>query len=374
MTKKVCFIINTLSGGGGAERTVQNLSNKYASEGMNVTIILLDEMIVGYKLDESITVKVLNSSNYSNGIIIYYKKIKELGRIITEENFDYVFSFLFRSNLINIITSKSFDFSPIVISERSFSIENYKGKSIKKLITKWILKISYSKADAIIAISEGVKNSLISDFTLNEDKIKVIYNPIASIRDSIQIQDEKISKSTDLNLITIGRLVDSKNQSDLIKVIKILRSRGINAKLKILGEGPLKPKLEKEILDAELENFVELLGYKENVNQYLEKSDLFIFASKYEAFGNVILEAMQVGLPVISYPTKGGPSEIIGENTYGILLKDNSVEEMVEEIIRIMKDTNLYQSYSALSQERANYFSLDQICLQYLNVFDNANK
>ncbi|MFS0637363.1 glycosyltransferase [Mesobacillus foraminis] len=372
MAKKVCFIINTLTGGGGAERTVQNLSNKYASQGMEVTIILVDELKVGYKLDSNVHVKTIDfKNNSSKNIFSYIKKMNELGKFIKEQKFDYVFSFLFRSNVVNIITSRIFNLSPIIISERSFSVENYKEKNIKNYLTKFLLRHIYLKADAIIAISQGVKDSLVKDFSLENNKIKVIYNPVAKYH-QYPIKKIQSKNAKGLNLITVGRLIDSKNQRELIKAVKILHDLGIKANLKILGEGPLKSELTSLISSYKLDKSVELLGFKPNLRDYLEDSDIFIFASKYEAFGNVILEAMQVGLPIISYQTKGGPTEIIQDNKYGIIISENKPEKMAEEIIKINKDCEKYEKYSALSIKRASDFSIDKISDEYLKVFDKS--
>lgn len=362
--KKICFIINTLSKGGGAERTVENLANYYIKENYDVTIVQIDKYSVGYIFDDKVKIISLDFKKDKNFMRVIY----ELGKLIKKENFDYVFSLLFRSNIFNILSSLIFKIKPIIISERSFSYHNY-SKGLSKYLLRSILRYFYSKADKIIAISEGVKESLLKELKVKTD-VEVIYNPIILSKYTSNVKS--ITTKEMYNFITIGRLIESKNQKLLIDVIEILNKKNINSTLTIIGDGILRDELNNYILQKKLEQKVKLLGYIKNPETFLKEADLFLFASKYEAFGNVLLEAMREGLPIISFKSEGGPTEILNNGTYGVVINEFSANQMAEEIIDILNDVNKYTKYSKLSLERVKYFSVDRIANEYLKVYDTS--
>lgn len=365
--KKICFIINTLSKGGGAERTIENLSSYYYDNNFDITIILIDKYVVGYTFDNSINIITLNFKKDKN----IFRVINELGKLLRIEKFDYIFSFLFRANIINILTSLIFNIRPIVISERSFSKHNYSKGRILKHIIRIFLRYFYSKSDKIIAISDGVKESLIEDMKV-KTSIDVIYNPVILSKNSSHIKT--LSSINIYKFITIGRLIESKNQKLLIDVIEILTKRNINVVLTIIGDGELKKELQNYVQSKCLEENVVFLGYVERPELYLQDSHMFLFASKYEAFGNVILEAMREGLPIVSFKSEGGPTEILKNGSYGVVIEEFSPIQMADEIIDLISDAKKYSRFSRLSIERVNNFSVDRIAKEYLQAYDNSLK
>lgn len=363
--KKICFIINTLSRGGGAERTVQNLTTHYLESNYLITIILIDKHDVGYPLDERIDIVSLDFKKDKN----FIRVIKELAELLKYQKFDYIFSFLFRSNIINIIASKIYKIKPVVISERSFSEYNYSEKTVINFVIKKFLKVLYSKADSIIAVSEGVKVSLEEKLKVKTD-IKVIYNPINL--NTIDAIAKSVDAKKNYRLITVGRIIKSKNQKLIIDAVAIVKERGFSVTLSILGEGSEKDELEKYVNQRELNNFILFHGFQDSPEVFLKQSDMFLFASKYEAFGNVILEAMKEGLPVISVKSEGGPKEILENNKYGIVIDEHTPENMAREIIYLIENDKEYTRFSELSLKRVREFSTEIVANRYLHTYDKA--
>jgi glycosyltransferase involved in cell wall biosynthesis len=248
MNNHVAFLINSLAGG-GAEKVAIRLS-----EHLPVSAFILLERDVKYKTDKPIFF-LSNHSTKTSPIIktlsipIYAYKLSDF----IEKN-SLVVSFLERANFVNII-SKLFKKHKAIISVR---MDQQKGHVGLRKLNKLLVRILYPKADLIIAVSHGVKESLIN-LGIEEEKIKVIYNPypIDEIR---ELAKEPLGNYEEIFkhpvLITAGRLTKPKGQWYLIRVFKALKEKHKDLKLVILGEGELKDYLVKLSEELGLKTYV----------------------------------------------------------------------------------------------------------------------
>lgn len=188
-------------------------------------------------------------------------------------------------------------------------------------------------------------------------------------------------------IINSGRLTYQKGQWHLIRAFKRISIRYPNIKLAILGKGDLENELISLIHKLELDEKVILLGYQSNPFKYIYNSKIFVLSSLFEGFGNVILESMACGIPVISTDCKSGPQEIIFENfdinksvsdisygKYGVLVpvfdgktdfteSELSREEVLlaDSIIKLIEDDNLINKYICNGIKRVENFTLSEI-------------
>ncbi len=395
--KELYFLINSLAGG-GAEAVLIRLLPFLKPK----TVFLLEKDIkypVSQKNIEFLfSLRTRTSNIFKTFFIPFYafnlsKKIKKDSAII---------SFLERANFVNIIT-KFFLTHKVIISVHIEQFEEHKGiKKINLLLDKFL----YPKADLIVAVSKGIKYGLIK-IGIPEEKIKVIHNPfnIEEIQKKSKDQVEEVFEKNPF-IINVGRLTKQKGQWHLLRIFKELKKTFPELKLLILGEGELKNDLVNLSEDLELKTYVwdqnaleekydvYFLGFQDNPFKYLSKAEVFILSSLWEGFGNVLIEAMSCGVPVISSDCKSGPREILAPKTdfkkqtknpeiakYGIIMpvleekflfaKESLTQEervWLGGIEQVLKDDILRAKLKSQSQQRAMDFNIINIAKQWKEI------
>ena len=162
-------------------------------------------------------------------------------------------------------------------------------------------------------------------------------------------QDEPI-------LLFVGRLVKEKDLEDLIKADHILREQNYTYKMVIIGDGPMRPRLEQEIPNVYCPGFLK----GRELSEWYASSDLFVFPSTTETFGNVILEACASGLPVIGV-NMGGAADLIQHNRTGFIARPNDPEDFAEKTARLLENRELYKTFSKNARAYAQHYSWEAI-------------
>lgn len=390
MKQNIAIIIPELAGG-GAERVVSNLS-LYFPEEFKRYIIVYDKTNISYPYNgHLIDLNTRATRNPFGKAINLIKRIFKIRKIKKEYKIDTTISFMEGPNIVNILT-KSED--KVIVSVRNFiskSANGFYGKIYKKLIMKF-----YNKADCIISVSKTIKDDLIKNFKINEEKIEVIYNPydIETIQKLTEEELEEEYKEifNQPVIINVGRLYKQKGQWHLIRAFKKVKEEIPNSKLVILGQGNLEEYLRKLVYEYRLEKDIYLLGFQKNPFKFMSRSEICAFSSLYEGFPNVLVEAMACGLPVIASDCKSGPREIMDLDTnidietktieyaeYGILVPvcdgvyycgkdDLSKEEklLAKAITNIFKDEEIKNSYIRKAKVRASNFNINNIISQWI--------
>jgi len=360
---------------GGIERSMSRLSRGLLDRGWDVSIISEkpSEESISY-FDERVKLLSLGSSfidQNSNIIfsifknILYYFKIRKYIKkhspdvLLAVKNIPVAIILkISLKNKFKLIIREAVDPKYSSITQRSL---------FSRLLINNIKSFLYPKSDNIIAISEGVKQSLIKNFKLDSSKIKTIYNPSA---------DEKIlslaQEDIDSNLlsdkpliISVGRLTKQKDHITLLKAFNKIYPK-INCNLYIVGEGSERDNLEKFIINNNIGDRVKLLGYQNNPWKFMSKSELFILPSIWEGFGNVIVESMLIGIPVISSDCPSGPREILNDGANGKLFKVGDYSHLAKTIEDILSGDNTELINRA--RIRSKDFSIEKITQEYEKI------
>jgi Glycosyltransferase len=309
-------------------------------------------------VEEDIDFKVYHlhkENTFLNGELPYAIR---LSNILKAEKPDIVMSFM-KAQTIVLSLSKLINPSKNTIYVGSIHNNDAYyayGKNVY-IPYRYLIKFLYESLDYIVAPSEAIKEDLQKTFFIKEDKFKIIPNCI-----DFEKLDKLSEEDCDVkgDFINIGRLADQKGQIYLIEAFKKVKDRFKDVKLVIIGEGELRNTIENKIKELGLENDVILTGYQTNPYKYLKNSKIFVLSSIFEGFGNVIIEAMHFGLPVISYECPGGPKEII-KNEFGVLVPPKDVDALANAMIEMLENKEKQKHYSIMSKKRA----LDYDCKSY---------
>ena len=321
---KVLFVITDLRVG-GAEKVCLNLANHLVKNN-DVTIALLFKRGEYLDLlDKNVKIIDLKCSRirYAFFKLIpillcnYYNKIFAhcwpLSSVV-------IFSWLVTFRKGKLYPMEQIHFSKEIVNNLKISFFKF----------KFFIILSHFFCTKIITVSRGVQNNLSTLCPILKNKISTIYNPVFEKKNKLNLikkknffQKQKNKKDLSLKCIIVGRLKDQKKIDIAIKSFYLLKKKKINAKLFILGEGEQKKYLKLLINNLNLSNNVFLLGQKINIEEYYKNADLFVLSSGWEGFGNVIVEAMSCGTPVISTDCFSGPSEILNSGLKNFLTKVN---------------------------------------------------
>lgn len=391
--KNIAIIISSLKGG-GAERVVSNITMNLPKDKYKIYLILFDSSSIAYPYTgELIDIDIKANNNPFMKTINFIRRYFRIKKIKRKYKIDTSISFLGGPNLLNILTKNK---DKVVVSVRGYMSKQSKG--IYTWIGKRLMKKTYNNADMVVAVSNLIKNDLITNYNINENKVLTIYNPydLEKISNLSQdpIEDEYNSIFKGKVVITVGRLNHLKGHWHLIRAFKKISDYDENIKLVILGEGELRKYLQGLIDNLNLNNNVYLLGFKNNPYKYIKKSSIFVLPSLSEGFPNALAEAMACGIPVISSDCKSGPREILAPGTdiefqctekeyaqHGILIpvcdgkhyncEDQLAKEesiMSDAILELLNDEELYERYSVESIKRVKNFEIDTIIKEWEEI------
>lgn len=303
--KKYYFLVNSLEWG-WAEGVILRIASELQKENEIHIITLKDEKF--YDIPEGVLWKPLSNvkSNMLMFLMIPYYAIQLL-KVFKKEHYDAGISFLEISNFVHILAKKN----PI-ISVR-ISLDFFRG--FFGNIYLFLIKVLYPRAGKIIVNSSENGEDLRETLSLPKEKIITIHNPIDLEKIEKQKREEAYLpgyKKEYKKYITVGRLVWQKHHEDIIMALADMKKWWKSDFLYyIIGDWEEKEKLKSLIEKYELTEHIYLLGAQKNVFAYLARCDVFLYASEAEGFPNVLLEAVGIGLPIITTDFKTWAREVI---------------------------------------------------------------
>lgn len=389
MKPKLGILINSFSGG-GVERVTLNLL-EFLRKHFRCHLIVLESRI-SCDLHPEIEVFTVSQvrpdlNRWGKGLNTV-KAIPRLMNYLSKNRIRLVMSLMERSNIINMV-SKLLSGRGAVLSIHIHLSNNYmRYPRIQRLLMISIMRSLYKKSDAVVSISQEIKDDLIDNIGVPGKKIEVINNPF-EIEEIVRLSGEPIEGRYEeiFNnpvVITSGRLTKQKGHWYLIRAFKIVTKEVPEAKLVILGHGDLRDYLGDLVGGMDLENSVIFLGWQENTYKYIARANVFAFPSLFEGFPMALVEAMVCRCPVISTDCRSGPREILNGGEWGILVphfrgdfmgSDDPflVEEeiLAHSILKLLRNGELRDRLVGRAFQAAKKYDTSVIGSKYLALLSN---
>lgn len=367
-TLSIVMLIPSLNGG-GAERVFVNLANFFAKKGHKVWLLTSDRGIYFDHLIPAVNlVRIKNLNNFEvkgkvgairNIFTFSYKVYRELKGI----KVDVLLCTLNIANIAGFFI-RCFTLKKIKFVARQATVVSSKNSSF---IMRYLLKSAFLKADVIIANSYDTAASIETLVKKQKHfgKIQTLGNPVFD--SSIRLLAKPVSKKLigKKYLLTVGRLWKVKDQATLIRAFAIVRKTK-DVRLVILGEGPLEIALKQLAEQLQISNYIDFKGFVDNPYSYYANAELFVLSSIFEGFGNVLVEALSFGLPIVSTNCLGGPKFILDNGKYGDLVPVGDAEMMAERIIYRLNHIEEVDRSKLMG--RADMFSIEMVGEAYLET------
>ncbi len=398
--KKIVFLLHSINPNGGFERKTQQLINNFPAN-FNIHIVVLNDSKERINKNNvyyhCLNIRKPKKYNFLERLFLFFKRFLKIKGEFKKIDPDAI-----------IVFSTSLGFISSMLSNKTVAnFCNTLSVSENDFLSRLKIKFISLKAFRLVAISEGVKNDLVLNFGVRRH-IDVIENPIdiKEARSRALEEDGLIGKFKEwvaegrFIIITVGRLVPQKGQWHLIKIFSQIVKDNNNVRLCILGRGELEEKLIELSEKLEVKNKILFGGFAPNPFQYLYRGDLFVLTSLWEGFGNVLIEALAMRMPIISTDCPSGPREVLGYRgekreinefkicEWGIITppfgieKDFSLDsslndkeiEMMKAIKYIIKNKDKREEFSQKSKKRIEHYSINNWIEKFLNIINENNK
>ena len=370
---RVLFVLPDLNGG-GAERVVLTVSRHLAREEFEPSIFLLrNEGVYWDEIPQGMRVE------YGTGRAGPLK-YRALG----------IFRKLQREAARNHVVIGALEFLPSYLAYMAGTLSQKPvigwvhtdiERHLSSYGTAWthrrVIKRLYPLFRKIVFPSRSASDTFVGSVPLAASRARVIHNPIDS-----NLVKRKASETPPEwagaifmkpTVIALGRLdLVHKGFDQLIEAHANLVSRGVDHNLLILGEGPDRPALEGLAQRLNVGRSVSLPGFQQNPYPLIERARALVMPSRYEAFGMVVLEAMTLGVPVISLKSARGPLEILEGGVYGMCVPDESPAALASGICDLVTNPVLHERYRWLGRERVESFQPEKIVCQWKDLIWSA--
>jgi glycosyltransferase involved in cell wall biosynthesis len=318
MGKRLAVFLAT-SGHSGVDRIMKTILPSIASRGIKVDLLHVKKH--GPYIEENCSGLRIVELGSSHG----YSSLLPLIRYLRSEKPDVLLSDKDRINQVALTARQLAGVDTKVFVRYGQTVTRaLASRSVwQKAVHRLSMRFLYRYADAIVTPSEGSAQDLSEFARISRDRITVLRNPIDTEAIhclAAEPVDHPWFHRVDAEIIVgLGELTSRKGFDVLIRALAILKKKR-PVKLLLIGKGRGRAKLEKLSEDLGLGEDVEFAGFKSNPFPYLARAGLFVQSSRYEGFGMALLEALALGVPVVSTDCPSGPAEILQDGRYGRLV------------------------------------------------------
>ena len=349
---KIAFFIEHISNG-GAERVITNLANSFSVHGHECVMITTLRRNDEYFLDNRIKRYITQPQGYTDSHFGGFKRLRILRGILKKEKPEYLISFLNSALYHGVLTTRLLPIKSII------SVRNDPNFDYPSLFSRFLAKTLLPLSEGAVFQTEDAQKwfpkRLVKKSTLT-------FNPIAkAFYETEYLPTEK-------SFVAVGRLSQQKNFKLLINAFAKFNESNKEWILRIYGDGDLHQILSEQIAKLGLEEKVFMCGRSTNVPKDISKANIFIMSSDFEGAPNALMEAMAIGMPVISTDCPcGGPKMLIKDGVDGMLVGVGNKEQMVEKMHLLVNNEDFRKKLSKLAKEKALLFTEERVYNKWYN-------
>ncbi|WP_336135428.1 glycosyltransferase [Natronomonas amylolytica] len=350
-------------GQGGAEQVTINLVNGLSARGYNVELLLSQP---GGSLQSELAseVDIVALPPSWSPVLGVAMNLPALVDYIRREEPAVLFSHQDHANVVSLAAGRLLDTDTevVVTHHDAFGIKTNQG--LKPWAIGRLVLLLYPSADRIIAVSEGVADSIVEQMAVEREQVTVLHNPIEvdSIREQARrgVDHEWITDDNIEVVLSVGRLTEQKDLKTWLRAFERVHAKNPDTRAIIAGEGPMREDLQAYAERLGLADVVSIPGYVENAYGYMHGADVFFLSSRYEGLPSVLIEALACGCPVVATDCPSGPREILADGTYGRLRPVSDADGLAEAIIGILQEQTPRDELMARADEFATGPVLDR--------------
>lgn len=351
MKRKILFF-NGAFGSGGAERVMALMSNYFFKNGEQLEIVLYYDRPIFYNVNKNIKITSILKENKGKGLL---RNLFWLRKYI-KENADIVISFNASMNIYILLATMGLK-NKVIVADR-----NDPRKIPQKKIMRLVRNILYHLADGIVI--QNKRNEEYFDKFIRKKSV-VIYNPV----ELEKYKGKALLTPKKKRIVTIGRTIPVKNQKMLIKAFANIKKYYSDYTLTIYGEGFLLEKLKQYANSLGISDSVEFPGAVKNVHELILDAQIFVLCSNFEGMPNALIEAMVLGLPVISTKVSGA-TDMINNEQNGLLIDIEDEISLEKSILYFIENKELREICSQNAVRIADKLKINLIMKQWLEFID----
>ena len=343
---KIVFVLPDMPGG-GTERVVAMLANEYVERGYQVAILLFAGNQVAYPLDEKVEIYVAGQASRGNPLL-QISRLYKMRRYFKKNKGCYIFSFSVNGSFFSVLTAAGIPHR-FLVSER-----NDPTRASGQKLRNW----SYHKAEKIVFQTEDMKRYFSDDI---QKKSVIIPNPVSAD------MPEPFRGERRKQIVSVGRLHPQKNHKLLLNAFADFHAVYPDYELHIFGIGELEDELKQQAKDLGIEDYVVFRGFCSDVQHEIWDKAMFVLSSDYEGISNSMIEALAMGVPVISTDCPAGGSRMyIEDGVSGILTPVGDAKALTEAMVKIAGNPELARKFSANSVKIKKRYGLKEIADRFL--------
>ncbi|HIU89317.1 MAG TPA: glycosyltransferase family 4 protein [Candidatus Caccomonas pullistercoris] len=374
---KLVYCISATHNSGGMERVLATKANYLVARGYDITVVTTDQRGLSpfFPLDARIRCVDLgvnyetnNGKSFLNKLVHFpfkqWRHRRRLSRVLREIRPDVTVS-MFCNDATFLPSIKDGSRKVLEIHFSRFKRLQYDRKGLWRLADVWRNR---NEADVVARFDRFVVlTHEDSRYWGNQPHIAVIPNAQTFTSDAPAPLEAK-------TVVAVGRLTYQKGFDLLLQAWAEVYRRVSGWQLAIVGDGELRSALSAQAESLGLAGCVTFVPATKDVVAVYRDASVLAMSSRYEGFGMVLLEAQTVGLPVVSFACKCGPSEIVNDGVDGYLVAPGDVDAMADRLVRLMQDGALRRRMGARAFANAARFSTDAVMKQWMALFDSLKK